>query len=70
VQRDSVQSRIGAGRDVRLAFGQLDVDWKQFVEIDKRYFRPAEVVLLRGDATKARMKLGWEPKVSSNSSSH
>jgi len=47
-----------------LAFGQLDLDWKQFVEIDKRYFRPAEVDLLRGDATKARMKLGWESKVS------
>jgi GDPmannose 4,6-dehydratase len=44
------------------AFGHLDLDWKQFVEIDHRYFRPAEVDLLIGDASKARRKLGWEPK--------
>jgi GDPmannose 4,6-dehydratase len=44
------------------AFGHLDLDWKQFVEIDPRYFRPAEVDLLIGDASKARRKLGWEPK--------
>ena len=46
-----------------LAFGRLDLDWKQYVDIDPRYFRPAEVDLLLGDATKARTKLGWEPKV-------
>ena len=46
-----------------LAFGRLDLDWKQYVEIDPRYFRPAEVELLQGDATKARTKLGWRPKV-------
>jgi GDPmannose 4,6-dehydratase len=45
------------------AFGQLSLDWHRFVEIDARYFRPAEVDLLLGDATKARQKLGWEPKV-------
>ncbi|MCI0337716.1 MAG: GDP-mannose 4,6-dehydratase [Acidobacteria bacterium] len=45
------------------AFGCLDLDWKQFVEIDPRYFRPAEVDLLIGDSSKARQKLGWEPKV-------
>jgi GDPmannose 4,6-dehydratase len=45
------------------AFGHLDLDWKQFVEIDPRYFRPAEVDLLIGDASKARQKLGWEPKI-------
>src|SRR5215475_698680 len=45
-------------------FGHLDLDWKQFVEIDPRYFRPAEVDLLIGDASKARRKLGWEPKIS------
>jgi GDPmannose 4,6-dehydratase len=44
------------------AFGRIDLDWKQFVEIDPRYFRPAEVDLLIGDASKARRKLGWEPK--------
>jgi GDPmannose 4,6-dehydratase len=45
-------------------FGYLDLDWKAYVEIDPRYFRPAEVDLLLGDARKAREKLGWEPKVS------
>lgn len=44
-------------------FGYLDLDWQEFVEIDPRYFRPAEVDLLLGDATKAREKLGWQPKV-------
>ncbi|HEX6183258.1 MAG TPA: GDP-mannose 4,6-dehydratase [Pyrinomonadaceae bacterium] len=46
------------------AFGLLDLDWREHVEIDPRYFRPAEVDLLLGDATKARTILGWEPKVS------
>ncbi len=46
-----------------LAFGRLDLDWNEYVEIDARYFRPAEVDLLLGDATKARVKLGWTPKV-------
>jgi len=49
---------------IELAFGYLDLDWKEYVEIDPRYFRPAEVDLLLGDASKARRKLGWEPKVS------
>jgi len=47
-------------------FGYLDLDWQEYVEIDPRYFRPAEVDLLLGDAGKARRKLGWEPKVSFN----
>jgi GDPmannose 4,6-dehydratase len=45
------------------AFGHLDLDWQQYVEIDPRYYRPAEVDLLMGDATKAKQQLGWEPKV-------
>ncbi len=45
------------------AFARLDMDWQDFVEIDPRYFRPAEVELLLGDASKARGALGWEPKV-------
>jgi len=45
------------------AFGLLDLDWKRHVEIDPRYFRPAEVNELRGDLTKARKRLGWEPQV-------
>jgi GDPmannose 4,6-dehydratase len=46
------------------AFGYLDLDWKEFVETDPRYYRPAEVDLLLGDASKAKQVLGWEPKVS------
>jgi GDPmannose 4,6-dehydratase len=45
------------------AFGYLDLDWKQHIEIDPRYYRPAEVDVLLGDATKAREALGWTPKV-------
>jgi GDPmannose 4,6-dehydratase len=41
----------------------LGLDWKKYVEIDPRYLRPAEVHDLRGDASKARSKLGWEPKL-------
>lgn len=44
-------------------FGYLDLDWKEFVETDPRYYRPAEVDLLLGDPSKARRVLGWEPKV-------
>jgi len=46
------------------SFGYLDLDWQEYVEIDPRYYRPAEVDLLIGDASKARTGLGWEPKVS------
>ena len=46
------------------SFGRLDLDWQEYVEIDPRYYRPAEVDLLLGDASKARQKLGWEPRVS------
>lgn len=45
------------------AFGLLDLDWNEYVEIDKRYYRPAEVDTLRGDASKARRVLGWEPTI-------
>jgi GDPmannose 4,6-dehydratase len=45
------------------SFGYLDLDWREYVEIDPRYFRPAEVDLLLGDPTKAKTVLGWEPKV-------
>jgi GDPmannose 4,6-dehydratase len=41
----------------------LGLDWKSRVEIDPRYLRPAEVYDLRGDASKARRQLGWQPKV-------
>jgi len=44
------------------AFGHVDLDWKKHVEIDPRYYRPAEVDLLIGDYSKAKRRLGWEPK--------
>jgi GDPmannose 4,6-dehydratase len=42
----------------------LDLDWQQYVEIDPRYFRPAEVDLLLGDSSKARNAFGWQPRTS------
>jgi len=45
------------------AFDYVDLDWGDYVTIDPRYFRPAEVDLLVGDYSKAKEKLGWEPKV-------
>jgi GDPmannose 4,6-dehydratase len=45
-----------------VAFGYVGLDWKKYVEIDPRYYRPAEVELLIGDASKAKKQLGWEPK--------
>jgi GDPmannose 4,6-dehydratase len=51
-------------RDVLdVAFGELGLDWQKFVELDPRYLRPTEVDHLRGDASKARDKLGWKPKM-------
>jgi GDPmannose 4,6-dehydratase len=44
---------------LQLVFGQLDLNWQDYVKIDPRYFRPAEVELLLGDASKAKEKLGW-----------
>jgi GDPmannose 4,6-dehydratase len=58
---------LGESHSVRealdVAFGALELDWKKFVEIDPRYFRPTEVDHLHGDASKARKILGWKPKV-------
>jgi GDPmannose 4,6-dehydratase len=49
---------------VEEVFRLLDLDWERYVEIDPRYFRPAEVDELLGDASRARAALGWEPRVS------
>ena len=50
---------------VQLAFEAAGMDdWERYVKIDQRFFRPAEVDLLVGDASKAKEQLGWEPKVS------
>ncbi|MEI8388653.1 MAG: GDP-mannose 4,6-dehydratase [bacterium] len=46
------------------AFKTVNLDWEKYVEIDSRYFRPAEVELLIGDPTKAKQKLNWTPKTS------
>jgi GDPmannose 4,6-dehydratase len=45
------------------AFGHGGLDWRDYVQIDERYFRPAEVDVLVGDYSKAKEKLGWEPNV-------
>jgi len=44
-------------------FGQLDLDWEQYVKYDARYERPSEVELLIGDGSKLKKQIGWEPKV-------
>ena len=46
------------------AFTCVDLDWRDFVTIDEKYFRPTEVDVLQGDAAKARGTLHWQPKVS------
>ena len=48
---------------VEVAFQRLGLDWQKYVVEDPAFYRPAEVDLLVGDASKAREKLGWEPKV-------
>jgi GDPmannose 4,6-dehydratase len=45
-----------------IAFGEVRLDWKQYVTIDPKYYRPTEVDILQGDATKAKTVLGWNPK--------
>ena len=45
------------------AFNYVDLDYKDYVEIDPRYFRPTETELLLADSSKARKKLGWSPRV-------
>jgi GDPmannose 4,6-dehydratase len=45
------------------AFGYVGLDWQRHVKIDPRYFRPTEVDYLQADASRARERLGWAPKV-------
>lgn len=47
---------------VETAFERADLDWKKYVKIDQKYYRPAEVDLLIGDHSKAKRILGWQPK--------
>ncbi len=49
---------------VELAFSHVGLDWREHVQIDQRYFRPAEVDALRADASKAAEGLGWRPRTS------
>ena len=53
---------ISVRRFCELCFGEVGLDPDDFIEIDPRYFRPAEVAELLGDPTKAREALGWTPK--------
>jgi GDPmannose 4,6-dehydratase len=48
---------------VEAAFAEAGLDWRRHVELDERYLRPTEVDVLEGDATKARERLGWRPRV-------
>jgi len=48
---------------VEAAFNHVGLDWRKYVKIDQKFLRPAEVQLLKGDASKAKKELGWEPKV-------
>lgn len=52
------------GEMCEIAFARVGLDYKKYVVQDRQFFRPAEVHILTGDATKARNKLGWKPEVS------
>jgi GDPmannose 4,6-dehydratase len=45
------------------AFGRVGLDWEEYVEVDPKFYRPADVHVLCGDASRARAELGWEPEV-------
>jgi GDPmannose 4,6-dehydratase len=48
---------------LEVAFGELDLDWQDYVVVDERFYRPAEVQLLVAEPSKARDRLGWTPRV-------
>ncbi len=50
-------------RMCEIAFARVDLDWNDYVVVDPKFYRPAEVQLLLGDSSKAREKLGWVPEV-------
>jgi GDPmannose 4,6-dehydratase len=66
-QPDDYAIATGESHSIRdfldVAAAHCGLDWKQFVATDPRYFRPSEVDLLCGDASKARRELGWTPRV-------
>jgi GDPmannose 4,6-dehydratase len=47
----------------QVAFEAVDLNWEDYVVVDEKFYRPAEVDLLIGDSSKAREKLGWEPEI-------
>jgi GDPmannose 4,6-dehydratase len=47
----------------QLAFSEAGLDWKKYVKVDQHLYRPADVVNLCGDSSKARKLLGWKPEV-------
>jgi GDPmannose 4,6-dehydratase len=49
---------------IETAFDCVGLAWNDFVVVDERLYRPAEIEELRGDASKAKRKLGWEPSIS------
>ena len=70
LQQDTAEDYVvatGETHSVRdfldLAFQHAELDWAPHVEIDSKYFRPTEVDVLIGDASKARRNLGWQPRV-------
>ncbi len=66
-QSDDYVIGVGETHSVRefleLAFGHVELDYRDFVRIDPRYFRPSEVDLLLADPSKAKRVLGWQPKI-------
>lgn len=68
-QRASGDYVVGTGEThsvqefVEEAFGYANLDWREYVEVDPRYFRPTEVDYLQADASKIRRELHWEPRV-------
>ena len=70
LQQDSADDYvIGTGEShavrefLEEAFRYVDLDWKEYVEIDPKYFRPTEVDGLRADCRHARERLNWEPRI-------
>jgi GDPmannose 4,6-dehydratase len=69
-QQDPADFVVGTGsthsvRDlVEVAFGHVGLDWQEYVEVDPKLIRPAEVEVLQADASQAAQLLGWKPKVS------
>ncbi len=47
---------------LEIAFSYVGLKWQDYVKVDHKFFRPSEINILKGDATKAKEKLGWENK--------